>query len=368
VSQTDLIVGARSSPLNIVLYTLFHIGDATNNIHMETYEELAKHPAVKWSIPISLGDSHRGFRVVATNTNFYEHFQFRGDRYLDLNSGKIAKNVFDVVLGADVAEKLNYKLGESIILSHGLSGLAGSLAQHSDKPFHVVGILKKTATPLDRALFITLEGMEAIHMKGPMASKASNENSGVFKPEDIKVKQITSILITLKSRAAVLHMQRMLQNYEAEPLEAAIPGFELSKLWQVLSVFEKTLSSMTLAIFIVGLLGMLSTLFSALEQRRREIAILRALGARSMNIFSILMLESYVLVGLAMIGGFVFYNLFFLLCGPLLEKTYGLSLSYFPFEFRHFYVVGGVLVMATLAALIPAVIAYLRSIHTSLSA
>jgi putative ABC transport system permease protein len=162
ISQADLIVGARTGATQLLLYSIFHMGEATNNISFKSYQAIKSKPSVEWTIPYSLGDSHRGYRVVGTDENFYAHYHFRQDQGIRFREGAEAKGVFDVVLGSDVAELLGYRLGQKIVLSHGLS--EGGGIEHDNRPFQVVGILDRTATPIDRSLYITLEGMEAIHI------------------------------------------------------------------------------------------------------------------------------------------------------------------------------------------------------------
>lgn len=152
VSDTDLIIGARSGQLNLLLYTVFHLGDPTNNIRWSTFQELEADERIDWLIPISLGDSYRGSRVIGTNDNFLERFEYGRGRSLQLAQGRWFDRVFDVVLGANVADKFNHGVGDSIVLSHG--GGRTSFSNHDDTPFHVTGILESTGTPVDQAVYI----------------------------------------------------------------------------------------------------------------------------------------------------------------------------------------------------------------------
>ena len=162
ISATDLIVGARSGDINLLLYSVFRIGNATNNISWESYEDITSRPEVAWAIPISLGDSHRGFRVMGTTRDYFEHYRFARDRRLEMADGKPFAAVFDTVLGANVAEELGYRVGDPIVVAHGAG--ATSFMEHDDKPFKVVGILARTGTPVDRTVHVSLEGIEAIHV------------------------------------------------------------------------------------------------------------------------------------------------------------------------------------------------------------
>jgi putative ABC transport system permease protein len=210
ISQTDLIVGAKGGTIQLLLYTVFRMGSATANISHETYESFSKHPAVKWVIPISLGDSHRGFRVVGTNANFYEHYRFRQDKRVVFAQGRAPDGILDVALGAEVAEKLAYKMGQSIAVTHGVTDGPGIL-NHDDKPFTVVGILGKTGTPIDRSIYVTLEGLEAIHMDwkdGAPPRRGEEIPASSLRKEDIRIGQITSFLVRTKNRFETLGLQR----------------------------------------------------------------------------------------------------------------------------------------------------------------
>ena len=162
VSGTDLVVGARTSPVQLMLYAVFRLGEPTNNMDWQSYQKLAQHPAVAWTIPLSLGDSHRGFAVLGTNQDYFAHFRYADKRPLTFAAGKPFNEVFETVVGAEVAAKLGYKLGQNITLTHGSGTL--NLPEHADKPFRVVGILQRTGTPVDRTVHVNLAAIEAIHL------------------------------------------------------------------------------------------------------------------------------------------------------------------------------------------------------------
>ena len=161
ISGADLIVGARGGPLNLLLYSVFRIGDATSGISWESYEDIAGRPEVAWTIPLSLGDSHRGYRVLGTTSAYLEHYRHGREQRLELAAGTGLADVRDAVLGADVADSLGYDVGDSIVVSHGIGDI--SFEHHDEMPFTVTGILKPTGTPVDRTVHVTLAGIEAIH-------------------------------------------------------------------------------------------------------------------------------------------------------------------------------------------------------------
>ncbi|MBF0470247.1 MAG: ABC transporter permease, partial [Gammaproteobacteria bacterium] len=169
ISGTDLVVGARSGSIQLLLYSIFRIGNATNNISWESYQEIANHPMVAWTIPISLGDSHRGFRVMGTTEDYFKHYHYGRNHPLQFSAGGPFTEVYDAVLGADVAANLGYVLKEEITVAHGAGKI--NLFEHDDKPFTVVGILAKTGTPLDRTVHISLAGIEAIHVDWQSGSR-----------------------------------------------------------------------------------------------------------------------------------------------------------------------------------------------------
>ena len=160
ISGTDLIVGARSGSVQLLLYSIFRIGNATNNLTWESYQDIAKRPDVDWIVPISLGDSHRQFRVMGTTPAFFERYKYRSGQSLVVNDGAIIDDLFDAVIGADVAATLGYIVGDPIVVAHGLA----SFTEHDDQPFRVSGILEKTGTPVDRTVIVGLRAIEAIHV------------------------------------------------------------------------------------------------------------------------------------------------------------------------------------------------------------
>ncbi len=312
ISGTDLIVGARSGPVQLLLYSVFHIGNATNNISWESYQEIARNPSIKWTIPISLGDSHQGYRVMGTNSDYFKFFRFAGGRQLEMANGRIFEDVFDAVLGAEVAEALGYRIDDPIIIAHGAGKV--SFIKHDDKPFKVVGILKKTGTPVDQTVHVRLEGIKAIHIdwKDGAPIPGQSISSDRVLTMDLSPKAVTAFLIGLKSRIKAFGVQRYVNEYPREPLLAILPGVALQELWDLIGVAEKALLAVSAFVVVVGLSGMLIALMTSLSERRREMAILRSVGARPLHVFSLIVGESAmltmagVIAGVAMLYGLLF--------------------------------------------------------------
>ena len=323
ISGTDLIVGARSSPVQLLLYSVFHIGNPTNNISLESYEEMASHPRVKWAIPLSLGDSHKGYRVVGTTKQFFDNFRFGKRQHLQLEQGEWFGDGYEAVVGAEVAEQLGYSPGDKIIIAHG-SGDA-SFITHKDKPFRVAGMLKRTGTPVDRAVYVGLKSIDNIHQDydgdehdhDPLMTHGGHA-------EKSDLGSLSAILVGLQSRAAAISVQRTINEHDHEPLTAIMPGVVLLEVWQMMGVVEEILIVVSGLVVAVGLFSMLIILLTSLNERRREMAILRSVGARPAHVFLLIMGEAVLLTLLAIgVGVAMVYGLMILL-QTWLESMFGL--------------------------------------------
>lgn len=367
VSGTDLVVGARSGPVQLLLYSVFRIGNATNNIGWDSYQHFAQHPQVAWSVPLSLGDSHRGYRVLGTTVEYFQHYRYADKQTLRFASGQAFSGVFEVVLGAEVARKLSYGLGDRLVIAHGAGET--SFALHDDKPFTVVGILAPTGTPVDRTLHVPLEGIEAIHADwvngAPVAGYRLSAEEVLQR--DLQPKAITAFLVGLKNRATAFRVQREINDYRPEPLLAIIPGVALAELWQTLGTLENVLRVVSMLVVLAGLLGMLTTLLASLNERRREMAILRAVGAHPHHIFLLLVLESLILVALSCLLGMVILASAAGLARPWLVAEYGLYLRPWLPDGDTACLWLAVLVGAALLGLLPGLLAYRRTLQDGLT-
>ena len=368
ISDTDLIVGARSSPINLVLYSVFQIGDPTNNVTWQTYQQIAERPDVAWAVPISLGDSHRGYRVVGTSPDYFEHYKYGDSQSLSYAEGEAFDDLFDVVLGAQVARELDYRLDTSITLSHGLG--ATSFVDHADKPFKVVGVLAPTGTPVDRSVFVSLEAVEAIHVgwqdgtPTPMSRMATPDR---LRNLDLQPQSITAILVGATSRVRTLRMQRDLNTYRQEPLQAVIPGVALSQLWNIVSVVERALAIISAFVVAVGLIGILTSILTTLNERRREMAILRSVGAKGRHIVGLLVSEAALLAFIGAVFGIVLMYGGLYALQPVLESRFNIgAVRSFP-GLYDLGVVLGVTGLAAILGFIPATLALKRSLADGLS-
>ena len=355
VSGVDLIVGARTSSINLLLYSVFRIGSPTNNIRWDTYQTIANDPNIAWSIPLSLGDSHKGYRVLGTSPDYFKHFSYGAQRSLSFTDGGAFSNTFDVVLGSEVAAKLGYTLNDTLILAHGVA--ATRFSQHDDHPFRVVGILAPTGTPVDQTLHVSLQGIEAIHVNWQQGIKRLN-SSEKLSTADLTPKNITAIMLGLTSKMATFRVQRDINQLPAEPLTSILPGVALAEMWHTMAILENTLRLVSMLVLLSALLGLSAMQLASLRERREEVQLLRVIGAPPIFLFMLIQLET-LLVSLASIlcaVGLLYLSIFVL--GDLISEQFGLLISTHILTSGNVAMMAWVLLLSTLAACIPSVSAY----------
>ena len=365
ISQTDLIVGARTSSVQLLLYSVFRIGNATNNITWESYEDVINKKEVAWSVPISLGDSHKGFRVMGTNSEFFKRYKFRGGQSIELEEGNKLDDLYDVIIGAGVAEKLNYSVGTPLIVSHGLQ----SFSDHDDQPFKVSGILAKTGTPVDNTVIVSLEAIEAIHVDWSTGAKIPGQITPVeeIRQMDLSPKNITAALIGVNSKLQIFQLQRWINEYPEESLSSILPGVALQELWRIVGVVENLLLGISVTVIFTTLIGMTAIIFSSLNERRREMAIWRAMGASPKVVIGLLMLEAFIISVMSIIVSTVMLFLTLYVLQPWIDNTYGILVNIEMLAVKDIYIFMLFIIAASFVSLIPAVRAYWFSINDGMT-
>ena len=356
VSGVDLIVGARTGSLNLLLYSVFRIGAPTNNVSWQAYENIASNPQVSWAVPMSLGDSHRGYRVLGTTTEYFERFSYGQKRKLAFGEGYAFAKTLDVVLGSEVAKQLDYSLGSEIILSHGLTDT--SFSRHDKFIFTVVGILKATGTPVDQTVHVSLDGIEAVHLKLPRHITPTPEQIEKLK---LQPKNVTAIMLGLKSRMATFAVQRAINTEKSEPLLAILPGVALSELWQMMAILESTLLLVSIFVFVAALLGLSAMLLSSIRSRYEEIRLLRAIGAHPSFLFFLIELEALLISLVSLLFGAGLLMASLLLASDSITANFGLHISYNIFSKSAALFSIAMLVASLLVAAIPSIHAYLKA-------
>ncbi len=407
VSGTDLVVGARSGGPQLLLQAVFNVGFPTQNLSRTSYAMIGEDPRVNWIIPLSMGDMHRGYRVVGTTTAFRDHYRFARDQGLQLARGAWFANDAEAVIGADVARELAYTVGQSIVVSHGAGEI--SFVHHDEHPFAVSGVLAPTGTPVDRAVLVSLAGVDAMHadfvgaaehdhdVTDPLAAAMATIGGPVEHDHDHDAHDhhdhgghtghdhdhaahdhhdhdhgahghgghdhdhhdhghdhgpahgepghvhdetcnhghahhegtgsLSALLVGLNDRATALAVQRMINTYDEEALTAVLPGVALQELWAVLGVIERVLLFLGAFVVVIGLLGMLSNLLGTLDQRRREMAILRSVGARPRHLLLLLVGESFWVSAVGALVGLGLLSVVMIIGTPILEAHYGLHFA-----------------------------------------
>jgi len=358
VSGVDLIVGARTGSLNLLLYSVFRIGAPTNNIDWETYQSISNNPKVAWTIPISLGDSHKGYRVMGTTTDYFNYFSYGKKRQLSFSKGKPFAEVFDVVLGSQVAKKLGYSLGEEIVLAHGLGSTSFSL--HRNNPFKVTGILATTGTPVDQTVHVSLEGIEAIHRnwQPDVTMPGSSSTNKPLHPLELEPEKITAFMLGLTSRMATFRIQRDINNYSKEPLSAILPGVALSELWQMMGLLENTLRLIAGLILISAVLGLSAMMLASIKEREREIQLLRVIGAPAFYLFLLIELEALLISFISMLLGTAGLYLSLIITRDLLSSNFGLHIGLNILSVNNTLFLLLVAVSTMIAAAIPSLTVY----------
>lgn len=368
ISGTDLIVGARTGGVQLLLYSVFRIGNATSNISWQSYQDIAKRPEVAWTVPLSLGDSHRGFRVLGTGKDYFEHYQYRGGQKLAFSDGKPFDDLFDAVIGADVASSLGYGMGEKIILSHGLGAIPEG--EHKDRPFRVSGILEKTGTPVDRTVHVSLEAIEAIHIDwkgGAARAPGLSPPPETLRKLTFTPKAITAAMIGVKSKLSTFRLQRFVNTYDEEALVAIFPGVALQELWGLVGTAEKALIAVAAMVVVAALFGLATMILSTLNERRREMAILRSVGASPRTVVGLLMTEAGLLTLCGVVLGTVLLYAGLAAAQPIIDAHYGLFIAIEGPSRRELAMLGGIVVAGLAVSLAPALRAYRMSLADGMS-
>ncbi len=367
ISGTDLIIGARTGPVQLLLYSVFRIGNATNNMTWESYQDIASHKSVKWSVPLSLGDSHRGYAVLGTTSDYFEHYRYGRKQQLEFASGEPFDDLFHAVVGSEVASALGYQTGSEIVVAHGTGSV--SFANHKDKPFVVSGVLERTGTPVDRTVHVSLNAIEAIHIGwesgAPQAGKQVSAEDA--RKMELHPEAITAFLVGVKNKIGIFQLQRAVNEYREEPLLAVLPGVALQELWSLIGVAEKALVAVSICVVLIGLVGMLTAILTSLNERRREIAILRSCGARPGHVFTLFIGEAVVVTVTGIALGIGLLYLVLLATQPIIESKFGLYVGISGLTPYDLTLLGIVFVAGALIGAVPAILAYRRSLADGLT-
>jgi putative ABC transport system permease protein len=370
VAGVDLVVGARTGPVQLMLYSVFRMGGATHDIGWKSAQHVMRDPAVAWVVPLALGDSLKGFPVLGTTLDYFRHFRYGAGNGLRFAAGRAfsgeVEGLYEAVLGAEVAARLKLKTGDAIVLAHG-SG-ENLLNEHADKPFHVVGVLAATGTPADRSVHVSLAAIEAIHLdwQGGAPTPGFSIPADMARKFDLTPKTVTALLVGLKSRAAVFQAQRRINAYREEALMAVLPGVALDELWNLIGLAAQALTLVSFLAAAVGLAGLTAVVLASLNERRRELAILRANGARPRDIFMLLALEGVLLTTLGLVAGLLLLTGISAIAAPWLMRGYGIQIELLALDAQSLTYMLAIWTTGFIASLFPGWRAYRLSLTDGL--
>ncbi|TDQ15139.1 putative ABC transport system permease protein [Algoriphagus boseongensis] len=378
----DMVVGAKGSPLQLILSSVYHVDFPTGNIPIDEAKKLSRNRLVKNVIPLALGDNYQGFRIVGTNHDYLELYQ------VDFSSGKAWELPFEVVVGAEVAKKLQLKVGDEFLGSHGISMGSHDHDQHN---FVVSGVLAPKGNVVDRLVLTSFESVWYTHDEGEeiatedesspdsltvlrsdLASEPSEGHDQFHQkvktkgfPESDQPREVTTLLLQFRNPMAAVQLPRMINS--GTSMQAASPSFEISRLFELLGVGVSLLQGIAVILIVVAGLGIFIALFNSLKERKYDLAILRALGASRMQLLILVFLEGILLTSFGAILGMGLGHGFLALLVSQSDQMMVSSIQPWIFLNQELWILVYALVVGVLASVIPAWSAYQTSIARQLT-
>ncbi len=360
----DLVVGAKGSPLQLILCNIFHIDLPTGNIKLFEAERIAKNRLIKAAIPLALGDSYEGYRIVGTNVNYPELYQ------ATLAQGNWWKNNLEVTIGANVAALSNLKVNDEFASAHGLSQEGHA---HNEHHYMVKGVMKKTNSVLDNLILTNVESVWIMHetSDNPIPSDNSQDTSGVHSslvPSVLRTdstKEITSLLIKYRSALAAIQLPRLVNSQSS--LQAAAPAYETARLFSIRGVGVDIIMSFAYVLIMISALSIFIALYNSLKERRYDMAVMRTMGASRTKLLMSILMEGGLLTLVGSVTGLLMGHSVLVILSNILEQTQKAGITGIIFYSQEWIILAGSLILGLLCALIPAIQAYRTDISTVLS-
>ena len=367
VAGIDMVVGAKGSPLQLILASIYQIDSPTGNISMEEANRLTRSPLVKSTIPLSMGDSYQGYRIVGSNEKYLAHFQ------AEFETGKVFSKAMEIVIGSKVAKNLNLKVGDVFSSQHGFNKEGEA---HKDKQFKVVGILKTTNSVLDQLMITPLESVWAVHEehhveeagKGANVLKLLEEaqpQTGKENRHEENSKKITSLLVKFRNPAMGMMMARSIN--QNSTLQTATPAIEINRLFALLGVGVDALKWIALVIIIVSGLSVFVSLYNSLKERKYEMALMLSMGAGRTKLFLLLLSEGLIISVIGFVIGIFLSRLGLWIMSENVEQNFHYDFNVLSLLTEEFYLFLGALLIGLLAAAIPSLGIYNINISKTLA-
>ena len=350
----DMVVGAKGSPLQLILSSIYQIDAPTGNVPLAEVDALRKNPFVKTVIPLSMGDSYQGFRIVGTTPKYIEHFQAK------LAKGQIYNASMEVAIGSKVAAMSQLKIGDTFASSHGLDG-AGEA--HNDKKYKVTGIFETTGSVVDQLILTRLSSVWDVHAHGEEGATKHEEHEEHNEAE--AGRQVTSALIQFRNPMGLMTLPRQIN--ENTSMQAALPSIEINRLFSLLGVGIETLRALALIIISIAGISVFISLYNSLKERKYEMALMLSMGATRTRLFLMLLLEGLMLAVIGYFSGIILSRVGLWLFSRAAEQDFHYSLRKFTILPEEIYLFFAALLIGFLASVLPSLGIYRLNISRTLA-
>jgi len=361
----DMVLGAKGSPLQLILSSIYQIDSPVDNIPLAEAERLTRNPMIKTAIPLALGDNYRSFRIVGTNKKYLDHFE------ATVGQGKLFAADLECVIGSRVADATGLKIGDSFAGSHGLDE-AGEA--HEETKYKVVGILNPSNSVADQLILTPVSSVWAIHEhheeheggaeKGAAVAEEDHDHEHEGEEHADEEREITSMLIKFRNPMGMMLARGINTNSK---LQAAMPQIEVNRLFELLGVGVETLRYLALAIIFVAGISVFVSLYNSLKERRYEMALMLSMGATRTQLFTMLLLEGLVLALIGFVAGLLISRLSLWLISGYVQGTYHYNLANFGIQPEEWYILGAAILIGLVAAALPAIGVYRMNISRTLA-
>ncbi|WP_339716591.1 ABC transporter permease [Cyclobacterium amurskyense] len=355
-SGIDLVIGAKGSPLQLVLSSVYHIDFPTGNIPLDEAKSVSRNRLIKKAIPMGLGDNFGGFRIVGSTHDYLELYD------VSFNSGNAWNKPFEVVLGSRVAKEKGLKVGDTFVGSH---GIASASHEHDEQAYLVVGVLAPSYNVIDQLILTSIESIWYSHDEDFGKKKLEQEVEKTGFPKTDQARELTTVLISYRNPIAAVQLPRLINSRSS--LQAASPSFEISRLFELLGIGIALVQGLALVIILIAGLGIFIALYSSLKQRNYDLAVMRAIGASKGQLFLLILLEGILLTFIGALAGLFLGHLFLYFLVVVNEQGIISDFKTLVFIKKEWWVLVYALSVGVLASIIPAWNAYRTQIAGQLT-
>ena len=343
IKDIDMVLGAKGSPLQLILSAVYHIDAPTGNISKKEADRIIKHPFIKAGIPLAYGDNYLNYRIVGTSPAYLSHYE------AELESGKAWASSFEAVIGSKIAEKEGLKIGDSFYSAHGLDEEG---EQHEDHAFKVVGILKKNNSVLDQLVLCSIESIWEVH---------DHEDGEEVLDED---RQYTAVLLEKNNPMAVLTIPQLLLDSN---MQVALPAIEMNRLNQNFGIGMRTIQAIAIVIMLLSFISVFISLYNSLKERKYELALMRSMGGSRSTLFRLILQEGLLLTLIGFIIGMILSRIGLLLLSGMLQEEFNYSIDQIAMLPGEYVLLGISLFVGILASFLPALKAVRMDISETLA-